>query len=103
MTLPPLTLFTRFSKGVEGSLAIALDFHIVEIAAILGNSYNRICDMTYLSTTSGFPCNLLIPLGFFSEKCPKFRKVLKIKSNKINDLRPDLTYPRMCGIMMFEN
>ena len=103
MTLPLLTLFTRFSKGVEGSLAIALDFHIVEIAAILGNSYNRICDMTYLSTTSGFPCNLLIPLGFFSEKCPKFRKVPKIKSNKINDLHPDLTYPRMCGIMMFEN
>ena len=103
MTLPPLTLFTRFSKGVEGSLAIALDFHIVEIAAILGNSYNRICDMTYLSTTSGFLCNLLIPLGFFPKKCPKFRKVPKIKSNEINDLHPDLTYPRMCGIMMFEN
>ena len=82
---------------------IALDFHIVEIAVILGNSYNRICDMTCLSTTSGFPSNLLILLGFFSEKCPKSRKVPEKKSNEINDLHPDLTYPRMYGIMMFEN
>ena len=88
---------------MEGSLVIALDFHIEEIAAILGNSYNRICDMTCLSTTSGFPSNLLILLGFFSEKCPKSRKQPEIKSNEINDLHPDLTYPRMYGIMMFEN
>jgi hypothetical protein len=39
LSLPPLTLFTRFSKGEEGSLAIALDSHITESAVILGNSY----------------------------------------------------------------
>ena len=82
---------------------IAQAFHIVGIAVILGNSYNRIYDMTYLSTTSGFPSNLLIPLGFFSEKCPNPTKQPKIKSNEINDLHPDLTYPRKCGIILFEN
>ena len=81
---------------------IALDFHIVVIAVILGNSYNRICDMTCLSTTSGFPSNLLIPLGFYSANCPKPTKQPEKKSNEINDLHPDLTYPRMYGIMLFE-
>ena len=79
---------------------IAQAFHIVVIAVILGNSYNRICDMTCLSTTSGFPSNLLIPLGIFSEKCPKSRKQPEIKSNKINDLHPDLTYALDCGIIL---
>ena len=102
MSLPPLTLFTRFSKGEEGSFAIALDFHIEEIAVILGNSYNRICDMTCLSTTSGVPSNLLIPLGFYSANCPKPIKQPEKKSNEINDLYPNLTYPRMYGIMLFE-
>ena len=82
---------------------IAQAFHIVGIAVILGNSYNRIYDMTYLSTTSGFPSNLLIPLGYFSEKCPNPRKQPEKKSNEINDLHPDLTYPRKCGIILFEN
>jgi hypothetical protein len=102
LSLPPLTLFTRFSKGEEGSFAIALDFHIEEIAVILGNSYNRICDMTCLSTTSGVPSNLLIPLGFYSANCPKPIKQPEKKSNEINDLHPELTYLRMYGIILFE-
>ena len=82
---------------------IALDSHIVEIAVILGNSYNRICDMTCLSTTSGIFSNLLIPLGFYLENCPKPTKQPEKKSNEINDLHPDLTCPRMYGIILFEN
>ena len=80
----------------------ALDFHIEEIAVILGNSYNRICDMTCLSTTSGFFSNLLIPLGFYSANCPKPIKQPEKKSNEINDLHPELTYLRMYGIILFE-
>jgi hypothetical protein len=102
LSLPPLTLFTRFSKGEEGSFAIALDSHITESAVILGNSYNRIYDMTCLSTTSGVPSNLLIPLGFYSANCPKPVKQPEKKSNEINDLYPNLTYPRKCGIILFE-
>ena len=58
--------------------------------------------MTCQSTTSGIPSNLLIPLGFYLENCPKPTKQPEKKSNEINDLHPDLTYPRMYGIMLFE-
>ena len=58
--------------------------------------------MTCLSTTSGFPSNLLILLGFYLENCPKPIKQPEKKSNEINDLYPNLTWPRMYGIMMFE-
>ena len=58
--------------------------------------------MTCLSTTSGVPSNLLIPLGFYSANCPKPIKQPEKKSNEINDLHSDLTYLRMYGIILFE-